>query len=83
METALYFIAGIALCVAALAVTAIGLRDKEFPTPAAYKAGAALLASLVAVTMVGAVLNARAEQREHRAHKAAERHGEQPAADHE
>jgi plastocyanin len=65
METTLFYVLGIALVLAALGVTALGLRSDSFPSRAVLAVGTALFAGLVLATAAFAVLTARDEQ-EHR-----------------
>ena len=69
-NTTLFYVAGIALVALALGTAAIGIRNKDFPSPAAMRACAALFAILVAVTATFALLNARDEQTKRRAEQA-------------
>ena len=81
MEQTLFYVIGIALVVAALGVSALGLRNRSFPpTRAALAGGVALFVVLVGATTTAAVINARDEQ-EHRENElAAEAAEEQEAA---
>jgi plastocyanin len=67
MEKTLFFVLGITLIVAALALAAAGLRNKDFPSPAMFRVLVPFFALLVGATATFAVLNANAnpEEREH------------------
>jgi len=62
METSLVFVAGIALCVIALGIAAIGMRSEGFPSPGVLKGMLVGTALVVVLTGAGAVLAARHEQ---------------------
>lgn len=63
METSLVFIAGGVLCLIALGITAVGMRNESFPGSPRVVAGVlGLTALIVAITATGAVLSARDEQ---------------------
>jgi plastocyanin len=81
MEQTVFYVVGIALVVAALGVSALGLRNRSFPpTRAALAGGVALFVVLVGATTTASVINARDEQ-EHRENElAAESAEEQEAA---
>jgi plastocyanin len=81
MAQTVFYVIGIALVVAALGVSALGLRNRSFPpTRAALAGGVALFVVLVGATTTAAVINARDEQ-EHRENElAAEAAEEQEAA---
>jgi plastocyanin len=78
MDKTLFFVLGITLILAALALAAAGLRNKDFPTPAVFRALVPSFAILVGATATFAVLNANAntEEREHN-NEAAKRAQEQ------
>jgi plastocyanin len=67
MEKTLFFVFGITLIVAALALAGAGLRNKDFPSPAVFRALVPSFAILVGATATFAVLNASANTEE-RAH---------------
>jgi plastocyanin len=67
MEKTLFFVLGITLILAALALAAAGLRNKDFPSPAVFRGLVPLFALLVGSTVTFAVLNANANTEE-RAH---------------
>jgi plastocyanin len=70
MDKTMFYALGISLVVAALAVSAVGLRFESFPSSRAQLAGVlAVFAALVGATAVFAVRNAQDEQ----AHLEAER----------
>jgi plastocyanin len=72
MDQTLFYVFGIALIVAAITVSAIGLRYESFPPNRGVLAGTILVfASLVGATAVFAVLNARDEQHKREAEQAA------------
>jgi plastocyanin len=64
MDKTLFFVLGITLIVAALALSAAGLRNKDFPSPAVFRALVPLFALLVGATATFAVLNANANTEE-------------------
>jgi plastocyanin len=68
----LFYAAGIVLVLAALGLSAIGIRNKDFPSPMVFRAGVALFVLLVGVTGTFAVLNARDEQEKRHTELAAE-----------
>jgi plastocyanin len=72
MEKTLFFVFGITLILAALALAAAGLRSKDFPSPAVFRVLVPLFALLVGATATFAVLNANAntEERTHNAEAA-------------
>jgi plastocyanin len=73
MDETLFYVFGIALIVAAVGVSAIGLRFENFPPNRGVLVGTILLfAALVGATAVFAVLNARDEQNKREAEQAAE-----------
>jgi mono/diheme cytochrome c family protein len=73
MEETLFYVFGIALVVAALVLSALGLRYEDFPRSRALLLGATgIVAFLVAGTTTFGVLNAREEQKHHEAELAAE-----------
>src|SRR3979409_1873503 len=61
MDKTIFFVLGITLILAALALAAAGLRNKDFPSPGAFKLLVPFFALLVGGTAVFAVLNANAE----------------------
>jgi plastocyanin len=61
MDKTLFFVLGITLILSALGLAAMGLRNKDFPSPGVFRALAAAFAVLVGGTAVFAVLNANAE----------------------
>jgi plastocyanin len=68
MEETLFYVCGGALVLAALAVSAIGIRSESFPpSPGVMAAGVATFAALVAATTTFGVWNARTEQDHRRA----------------
>ena len=74
MEETLFYVLGIALVVAALALSAVGLRRESFPTNRGILIGlTALVGAVVLATAAFAWLNAEEEQDEHAAERAAER----------
>jgi plastocyanin len=64
MDKTLFFVLGITLILAALALAAAGLRNKDFPSPAVFRALVPLFALLVGATATFAVLNASANTEE-------------------
>jgi plastocyanin len=64
MDKTLFFVLGITLILAALALSAAGLRSKDFPSPAVFRALVPLFAVLVGATATFAVLNANANTEE-------------------
>jgi plastocyanin len=81
MEQTVFYVIGIALVVAALGVSALGLRNRSFPpTRAALAGGVALFVVLVAATTTASVINARDEQDHRENELAAEAAEEQEAA---
>jgi len=71
-NTTIFYIAGGALVALALGTAAIGIRNKDFPSPIAMRACTLVFAVLVAVTATFALLNARDEQTTRRAEQAVE-----------
>ena len=76
METTGFFVVGIVLVIAALVISAIGLRAESFPSRAALVGGTVVFLGLVLATTTFAVLNAREEQND----RADEAEGEESAA---
>ncbi len=74
MEKTLFYVLGITLILAALALAAAGLRNKDFPSPAMFRVLVPLFTVLVVATATFAVLNAEAnpEEREHNSEAAKE-----------
>jgi plastocyanin len=64
MEKTLFYVLGITLILAALALSAAGLRNKDFPSPTVFRALVPLFAVLVIATATFAVLNANANTEE-------------------
>lgn len=77
MQSALFFVLGIVLIATALGISAIGLRNRSFPSPAMLRAGIALFVTLVAATATFAVLESRQAQTDRREMLAAEKQGGQ------
>jgi plastocyanin len=76
METTGFFIIGIVLVIAALILSATGLRATNFPSRAALAGTMVVFAALVLATTTFAVLNARDEQENRRAEEAEEAQAE-------
>jgi plastocyanin len=57
-----FYVCGIVLVIAALGISAIGIRNKNFPSQPVFTIGAVVFLALVAVTATFAVLNAQDEQ---------------------
>jgi plastocyanin len=57
-----FYVCGIVLVIAALGISAIGIRNKDFPSQPVFTIGAVVFLALVAVTATFAVLNAQDEQ---------------------
>jgi plastocyanin len=84
MEQTLFYVVGIVLVLAALTVSALGLRNRSFPpSRRALAAGVALFVVLVGATAAAAVINAREEQQARENELAAEAAEEQEAAEEE
>lgn len=67
MDGTLYFVAGIVLAVSAVGFSFLGLRSGDFGfSRRSFRLLAGFMAALVLVTGIGAVLNARLEQRHRR-----------------
>jgi plastocyanin len=64
MEKTLFFVLGITLILAALALAAAGLRNKDFPSQAVFRMLVPLFTVLVLATATFAVLNANANTEE-------------------
>jgi uncharacterized cupredoxin-like copper-binding protein len=72
----LFYIAGIVLVLAALGISAFGLRHEEsFPSTLVLRLGGLVFAVIVAVTATFAVVNARDEQEHRNEELAAEKEG--------
>lgn len=79
MDGSLFFVIGVVLVVAAVILSAVGLRDKEFPRSSrTLGAVAAVFALLVVATTTYGVVNAR-EEAEHRETKEQEEAAEEGA----
>jgi plastocyanin len=84
MEQMLFYVVGIVLVLAALTVSALGLRDRSFPpSRRTLAAGVGLFVVLVCATTTAAVISAREEQQERENELAAEAAEEQEAAEEE
>lgn len=70
MEEVLFYVAGAALVLIALMVSAAGMRSESFPSTGVLRAGVAFVALVVVATGIGAVLGAQAEQEERQAENA-------------
>jgi plastocyanin len=66
MEQSVYYVVGIVLVLAALVLSALGIRNETFPSKWAFRGGVAVMVLLVAGTLAGAVVNARDEQKKRR-----------------
>jgi plastocyanin len=64
MDETVFFVLGITLVLAALALSAAGLRNKDFPSPGVFKVLVPLFAVLVVATATFAVLNSQANTEE-------------------
>ncbi len=85
MDPDLFFVFGIALVLAAIVVTAIGLREKSFPSARVLPLGIAVFVVLVGATTTWAVVQSRHEQKNRNEKIASEESGgtagaEAPAA---
>jgi plastocyanin len=72
MDQTLFYVFGIALVVAAIALFATGTRNKSFPSGATMTVGLLIFVGLVIATGTFAVLNAKKEQTDRRDKLAAE-----------
>lgn len=82
MEQSFFYIAGIALVVAAVALSAVGLRYERFPLSRGTMAGVlAAFALLVTAAAAAAVIGARDEQEHRRAELAHEAAAEEEAGE--
>jgi plastocyanin len=73
MEQTFFYVVGIVLVLLAVAVSALGLRDRSFPgSRGALAGGLALFVLLVATTTTAAVISARDEQETRENEEAAE-----------
>ncbi len=74
MTHTLFYVTGGALVVLALLAAFVGMKSERFPSTGVMRAGIAVMAALVAVTLYGAVILAADEkkEREHNAAAAAE-----------
>jgi plastocyanin len=72
MEETLFYALGIGLVLAALLLSAVGLRSTTFPSKPLMALGVVAFVLLVGATMAAAVINARDEQEKRRAELAHE-----------
>jgi len=83
MDETLFYVAGIALILVALGISAIGMRSDDFPSTGVLRAGVALTAAVVVVTAFGAVTLSEAEQEERETEETAALAEEELAAENE
>jgi plastocyanin len=76
-----FYVCGIVLVIAALGISAIGIRNKNFPSQPVFTIGAVVFLALVAVTATFAVLNAQDEQEVRDAELAGESEAKSPAGE--
>jgi plastocyanin len=75
MDPDLFYVFGPILVLAAITVTALGLRNPSFPSPALFRGGLALFLALVGLTVTWAVVQSRHEQKNRREKLAREKEG--------
>jgi plastocyanin len=66
MDPDLFYVFGIALALAAVGITAVGLRNPRFPSPALFRGGLVFFIVLVGATITWAVAQSRHEQKNRR-----------------
>jgi plastocyanin len=74
-QTTVFYVLGITLVLCAVGVAIIGLRNRDFPSPAMLRGGIALFVTLVAATATFALLQSRQAQTDRREKQAAEKLG--------
>jgi len=67
MDEALFYVAGAALVLIAVVVSALGMRSESFPSTGVMRVGVLFVVVVVVATATGAVLSAQAEQEERQA----------------